>query len=394
MDNTETITAQETAPNPEEYLKGAQRLRKRRIGMSFASYIATFSVVLLVWHQGMIPANLVGHFALFSVLINLLFWCLIHFNINLRLKDPSMTALQMIVCQWPGLWIMFFLESGQARAVFMLITIVPVLYGILALDVKRFTLVGLAFLGQYSLLILALWIYRPEVLVGNLELMQGLAFLLALAQIALIGGYISGLRDKLRVRNHELKDAMSRIQELVNIDELTGIYNRRRIFQVLSEESNRYQRAPGAFSLGILDVDFFKQVNDTHGHQCGDRILRELATSVVNDLRVIDSFGRYGGEEFLLVLPQTALSGAVIKAERIRKSIEALRFPDLPGNLKVTVSIGVAEFQQGETTDETLARADLALYQAKQNGRNQVVCAASNETSETPHEQQQRPQQT
>lgn len=394
MDNTETITAQETAPDPGEYLKGAQKLRKRRIGMSFASYIATFSLVLLVWQQGMIPANVVGHYALFSVLANLLFWGLIHFNINLRFSDPSMTALQMTVCQWPGLWIMFFLESGQARAVFLLITLVPVLYGILALNVRRFTLVGLAFLGQYGLLILALWIYRPEVLVGNLELMQGLAFLLALAQIALIGGYISGLRDKLRVRNHELKDAMSRIQELVNIDELTGIYNRRRIFQVLSEESNRYQRAPGAFSLGILDVDFFKQVNDTHGHQCGDRILRELATSVVNDLRVIDSFGRYGGEEFLLVLPQTALSGAVIKAERIRKSIEALRFPDLPGNLRVTVSIGVAEFKQGETTDETLARADLALYQAKQNGRNQVVCAASNETSETQHEQQQRPQQT
>lgn len=98
-------------------------------------------------------------------------------------------------------------------------------------------------------------------------------------------------------------------------------------------------------------------------------------------LRVIDSFGRYGGEEFLLILPQTTLSGAQVKAERIRASIEALRFDNLPEGIRVTVSIGLAEFQAGETTDDTLARADKALYQAKEAGRNRVI-GAENKAAE------------
>lgn len=257
-----------------------QRLRKRRLGMSFASYSVTFTVVLFFWYQQMIPANVAGHFALYSVLVNGALWLLIHTNLNLRLRDPSMTALQMIICQWPALWVMFFLEAGQARAIFLLITIVPALYGILALNVRQFIWVSLGFLIQYSVLHLALWTLKPQAMNAELELIQSFAFILVLAEVALIGGFISGLRGKLRLRNHELKNAMARIQELVNIDELTGIYNRRRIFQVLSEESNRYQRAPGAFSLGILDVDLFKQINDTHGHQAGDEILRKLASRV------------------------------------------------------------------------------------------------------------------
>ncbi len=271
-----------------------QRLRKRRLGMSFASYSVTFTVVLFFWYQQMIPASVAGHFALYSLLINGGLWLLIHSNLNLRLRDPSMTALQMIICQWPALWVMFFLEAGQARAIFLLITIVPALYGILALNVRQFIWVSLGFLLQYSVLHLALWTLKPQAMNAELELIQSFAFILVLAEVALIGGFISGLRGKLRLRNHELKNAMARIQELVNIDELTGIYNRRRIFQVLSEESNRYQRAPGAFSLGILDVDFFKHINDSHGHQAGDEILRKLASCVSDGLRVIDSFGRYG----------------------------------------------------------------------------------------------------
>ncbi len=358
-----------------------QRLRKRRLGMSFASYSVTFTVVLFFWYQQMIPASVAGHFALYSLLINGGLWLLIHSNLNLRLRDPSMTALQMIICQWPALWVMFFLEAGQARAIFLLITIVPALYGILALNVRQFIWVSLGFLIQYSVLHLALWTLKPQAMNAELELIQSFAFILVLAEVALIGGFISGLRGKLRLRNHELKNAMARIQELVNIDELTGIYNRRRIFQVLSEESNRYQRAPGAFSLGILDVDFFKHINDSHGHQAGDEILRKLASCVSDSLRVIDSFGRYGGEEFLLILPQTTLAGAQVKAERIRTSIEALRFESLPEGIRVTVSIGLAEFQAGETTDDTLARADKALYQAKEAGRNRVI-GAENKAAE------------
>ncbi|GGD09793.1 GGDEF domain-containing protein [Halopseudomonas salina] len=355
----------------------AQALRKRRLGMSFITYLATFLVVLLFAFQGLVPLPIAVHFLLFSLVVNGLIWACIHLNLNLKLRDPSMTMLQITLSQWPALWLMFFLEAGQARAIFLLITVVPLLYGILALKVRNFIQVSIIFLIQYCLLHLALWQWRPQVLEASLELVQLFVFIMVLAEVALIGGFISSLRDKVRQRNQELQDAMERIQELVNIDELTGVYNRRRIVQALSEESNRFRRTPGAFSLGIMDVDHFKEVNDTYGHQAGDEILRELAKTVVGELRAIDSFGRYGGEEFLLVLPQTALHGARIKSERLCKTIEGLRFKGLPADFSVTVSVGVAEAFPQEDTGETLARADRALYAAKENGRNQVVCCSA-----------------
>lgn len=358
-------------------LRGDQSLRKRRLGMSFATYMATFLVVLLFAYQGMAPFAVAVHFLLFSLTVNGLIWAAIHLDLNLKLRDPSMTMLQITLSQWPALWLMFFLEAGQARAIFLLITMVPLLYGILALRVRDFIWMSLIFFGQYCLLHLALWLWRPHVLDPSLELVQVFVFIMVLAEVALIGGFISGLRGKVRQRNRELKEAMARIQELVNIDELTGVYNRRRIVQALSEESNRCRRTPGAYSLGIMDVDHFKDVNDTYGHQAGDEILRELAKAVVSELRAIDSFGRYGGEEFLLVLPQTALAGARIKSERLCRTIQGLRFNGLPSDFSISVSIGVAEAFPEENTEDTLARADRALYAAKENGRNQVVCCSA-----------------
>lgn len=351
-----------------------QALRKRRLGMSFTSYMVTFAGVLLFSYQGMVPPAVALHFLLFSLLANGLIWLLIHYDFNLHLRDPSMTMAQLTICQWPALWVMFYLDAGQARAIFLLISIVPLLYGILALNRRQFFWVSSIFFLQYCGLYLALWQLRPGVLETGLELIQGLVFMIVLAEVALIGGFISNLRGKLRLRNRELSNAMERIQELVNIDELTGIYNRRRIVQVLSDESNRCRRTPGAFSLGIMDVDHFKQVNDTYGHQAGDEVLREIAHVVAGDLRAIDSFGRYGGEEFLLVLPQTSLAGARIKSQRLCRTIEKLRFKSLPADVSISVSIGIAQALPEEDTDATLARADHALYQAKDNGRNQVVC--------------------
>lgn len=354
-------------------VRADQRLRLRRLGMSFASYLATFSLVLFCWYQGMLPGEVVAQFAVFALVLNAAFLVLIRSGINLRFRDPSMTSAQMVLSLLPALWVMFFLEAGQARAAFLMIAMVPPLYGILGLSRRQFLVVSLWFFTLYGLLYLSLRAYKPEVLTGALDLIQTAAFVLVMAQIAIIGGFISSLRQKLRERNQDLREAMARIQELVDVDALTGVYNRRRLFEVISEESNRYSRSPGSFSLCLLDVDYFKDVNDTYGHQAGDTILRGIAQCVSKGLREIDCFGRYGGEEFLLVLPQTPMEGARIKAERVRRCIESLRFDDIKPDMRVTVSIGVAEFQCGENTDDTLARADHALYEAKHRGRNQVV---------------------
>lgn len=357
---------------PEQETLRDQGLRKRRLAMSFASYMVTFSIVIYCWLQSMIPFQVVAEFLTASLIFNATFWYLIHTGRNLRFRDPSMTSAQMIVSLLPALWVMAFLEAGQARAIFLLIAIVPMLFGILALNTRQFLLVGLWFCGLYALLILGLWVYSPGVLDGELEILQAVAFLLVMAEITVIGGFISGLRGKLRQRNRELGEAMEQIRELVNVDSLTGVCNRRRLFEVIHEESNRYSRSPGSFSICLMDIDHFKLVNDTHGHQAGDAILQAVAKCVAGDLRTIDCFGRYGGEEFLMVLPQTPLEGAHIKAERVRKKVASLKFPAIGDDFRVTVSIGVAEYHNDESTDDTLQRADKALYRAKDAGRNRV----------------------
>lgn len=365
----------EIAENQEQESRKYQNLRVRSLGMSFASYMVTLSIVIYCWLQGMIPFRVVAEFLVACLLINGVFWYLIHTGRNLKFQDPSMTSAQMILSLLPALWVMAFLDAGQARAIFLLIAIVPMLFGILALTTRQFIIVGLWFCGFYGLLLLGLWVYRPHVLNSELEILQTVAFLLVMAEITVIGGFISGLRGKLRQRNRELGAAMEQIRELVNVDSLTGVYNRRRLFEVIREESSRNSRSPGSFSICLLDIDNFKQVNDTYGHQAGDVILKAVAQGVAGDLRTIDCFGRYGGEEFLMILPQTPLDGARIKAERVLARVASLKFPLIGDDFQVTVSIGVAEYHNDETTDDTLQRADKALYEAKDAGRNIVRVA-------------------
>ncbi|ARM84897.1 GGDEF domain-containing protein [Marinobacter salarius] len=370
--------------SPAQNTEREQKLRIRRLGMSFGSYMVTFSIVVYCWVQGLISLGVTVGFLAFASLINATFWWLIHTGRNLKFHDPSMTSAQMIVSLLPPIWVMAFLEAGQARAIFLLIAVVPMLFGILALTTRQFIVVGVWFFALYGLLHLGLWAYRPEVLNSELEILQTVAFALVMAEITVIGGFISSLRGKLRQRNLELGEAMEQIRELVNVDALTGVYNRRRLFEVISEESNRYSRMPGSFSICLMDIDHFKEVNDTYGHQAGDMILQAVARSVKDGLRTIDCFGRYGGEEFLLVLPQTPLEGARIKAERVRETIERLTFPDIGDDFRVTVSIGVAEYHREESTDDTLLRADQALYAAKHDGRNNVKLAATRIPQKSP----------
>jgi diguanylate cyclase (GGDEF)-like protein len=170
----------------------------------------------------------------------------------------------------------------------------------------------------------------------------------------------------------KLEQALEIINELAIRDELTGTHNRRHLIKLIDLEKERTARLGHLFCLCLLDIDFFKRINDTWGHSTGDTVLREFAQTVQRQIRDTDSFGRYGGEEFLLMLPETSLEEACRMAERVRASVEKMSIAALPG-LSTTVSIGVAQFRPGETIAQTVARADEALYLAKSGGRNCVV---------------------
>lgn len=166
---------------------------------------------------------------------------------------------------------------------------------------------------------------------------------------------------------------MRRVEVAAHTDYLTGAYNRRGIDELIAQEIERTERYGGAFSVVLLDIDHFKSVNDAHGHQAGDGVLQEVVACLRLELRSVDQIGRWGGEEFLLLLPQVEGDEAGRAAERLRERIAAHRFgPAGP----LTISSGVATWRPGETRAALVARADAALYRAKNGGRNTVVADA------------------
>lgn len=178
--------------------------------------------------------------------------------------------------------------------------------------------------------------------------------------------------ERLQQTNQELQKALIELDSLASTDKLTGAWNRRRFEETVSGEMERLRRYGHPLSLLIIDIDFFKKINDQYGHVVGDQVLAQLSATVLATIRTTDSLTRWGGEEFIVLCPDTMLSTAAMLAERLREKIARTTFP-VVGN--ITVSIGVAECLSGEVWESWFMRADAALYRAKACGRNQIQIA-------------------
>ncbi|HEY9761706.1 MAG TPA: diguanylate cyclase [Trichocoleus sp.] len=184
---------------------------------------------------------------------------------------------------------------------------------------------------------------------------------------------------KLKHTTDQLRQALSEVEKLACIDPLTNTFNRRRLFQLAEQELLRTQRYGSPLSVMMLDVDHFKAVNDTYGHLAGDWVLKEVAETTRRQLRSTDFLGRYGGEEFAVILTETDGFKAVEVGERIRSKLESLAVVAEGHAIKVTVSIGVGSYMaQTDDIDQIIKRADLALYHSKNSGRNACSIFAEN----------------
>lgn len=179
--------------------------------------------------------------------------------------------------------------------------------------------------------------------------------------------------NKLKKYNEELEEKVKKrtiqLEKISITDRLTGLFNRHKIDDVLENEIKRSNRFNHSFSLILIDIDDFKLINDTYGHQIGDEVLMEISNLLSSSVRTIDITGRWGGEEFLIITPGTELKGALFLAENIRLKIERHIFPNTDS---LTTSFGVSTYKQGDTINQLISRADIALYTAKDNGKNQV----------------------
>jgi diguanylate cyclase (GGDEF)-like protein len=249
-------------------------------------------------------------------------------------------------------------HAGPARGALLLVYPMIMFFGVFRLDARALLVVGALILLAYMLVLAHLAARHSARLDGaNIEILRAVVLAGVLVWFALMGGYVHELRNRLRQSGY---------------DELTGIFNRRRILGILAHEKIRCDRGASPFCICLVDIDSFKSVNDELGHHAGDLALRAFVGIAQDQLRAIDCIGRYGGDEFLLILVQTSLAGARECAERVRARMEQGSGSERARGGPVTVSIGIAQYRPDETLESTLRRADAALYRAKAAGRNRV----------------------
>jgi diguanylate cyclase len=194
-----------------------------------------------------------------------------------------------------------------------------------------------------------------------------------LARCIWIAMFVRKLRGRLTEKNEALRRAMAQIEKLASTDEVTGLPNRRSIAALLQEHIAIADRTGLALTIAYIDLDHFKRINDVHGHLAGDQVLRRFAEQAAAAIRTTDRIGRFGGEEFLLIMIGTTLAEAAQPLERLRQRVSALDWSGVRQGVRLTTTIGATQYSPGETFEDVIKRADLALYYGKETGRDRVV---------------------
>jgi diguanylate cyclase (GGDEF)-like protein len=342
-----------------------QALRLKRFFMALGSYAMWFGLCVLFYFQGQMSRGTVSILIVSSlgiVLCNLLIYAVIRSGYNKKFKDPSLTLLQMIVATF---WVMVITYYADAMRPLVLLTyLVVFIFGLFRLNVWQFLFLSVFAVVNYALVILLLYQIDSD-LVSTSDILSIVVLAVVLPWFSLVGGYITRLRA-------QISHALSTIEKLAIIDDLTQVFNRRQMYKILEHQKALVDRGVHPFSICIFDLDHFKQVNDTYGHSAGDMVLKTIAQETQRNLRNIDHIARYGGEEFILILTNVEKDQAMIFANRIRNIVQKISFEKMPADFRMTISVGVTEFQASEDIQLVINRADTALYRAKANGRNRV----------------------
>lgn len=355
-------------------------LRLKRLIMGLVSYLMFVIPLIYAVNSGWMQIGYLGLFVLTStaIAINTVYYIAIRSGFSRRFKDPSLLLPQVATAVVLALLMIHF--SNESRSVFLMLFFSIFFFGLFGLDTRQFLWLTTGTTIGYIAMIA--WEFHSQPLntdVFRLELLRFMALVMMMLWLSFLGGYIARMRSTLASKKNALAEALDKLQVISIHDELTGAFNRRHLMDIIEHEKERTDRFGETFSICILDLDHFKRFNDEFGHQVGDEILQGFSQRMRTQARGMDmlgrqepdnTFGRYGGEEFLLVLPHTPQSGAMQCVERIRRSVNASPFETSSGPLVATFSAGIAEYTRGETVVETLNRADAALYKAKKNGRN------------------------
>jgi diguanylate cyclase (GGDEF)-like protein len=359
---------------PLDLLKRRAGQRRQMLVVQAVSCSLITLVLLVYSYAGTISIVIPSAYFLSGIGLMGFFAVLSESHFNDRFEDHYLTIFQ--VGGHVSLQLGFLLAAPEIGYAFLCVLFLIFEFGALRMTSRQATIVWtLTMMGLAPIFLLTSTPIGMPVATPVERLAAMLCYVLTIGQCAFLGLYGSSLRKMLYKRSFELKDAYKRIEELAELDELTGSYNRRCIMRMLDDEIARAHRLNAPCSIALIDLDWFKRINDAYGHPTGDEVLRTFAITVFANIRNIDKFGRYGGEEFLLVLPDTPDNSAARILDRLRMIIADLDWSAFSQGMRVTISAGVATLRPDENPDNFLARADSALYTAKARGRNRIASA-------------------
>ncbi len=304
----------------------------------------------------------------------LVFYIALRSGFNLHFAEPSLTLPQTLAALT---WICgaYAIAEKAHGGTLMLFALVQV-FAIFTMSVRRAIISASYGVIAMGLTMLYKTLTEPAIYPFQVELAYFVFMATIMPTISLLSTQITHIRNELRAQTKALETALGHIQKLAAHDELTGLINRRRMMEVLDDHALLEKRHAIGFSIAMLDLDFFKRINDTWGHAVGDDVLNGFAHAAVKTLRESDVLSRWGGEEFLLLMPETNHGDPAIGLERLRASLAPLSLSGNAPDLRVTFSAGLTHYHVGESICDTIQRADKALYEAKAGGRNKTVVAA------------------
>ena len=303
-----------------------------------------------------------------------LFYALVRSGRTRRLRDPNLMIPQQSFSLLAIAFAYTAIGPNDRGLVLILIALVMV-FGMYTHQPRQSVFTGVLAMLMLGVCMGVLSHLDPAFYPPALELLRFELLLGTLPPLVLAAYQISSWRNRLSQQRRELRATLDKVQELASRDALTGIYNRRHMQDKLQDCVRRFERYGERFTIALVDLDHFKRINDQHGHRVGDEALVAFAAAATLVLRESDTVGRWGGEEFLFVLPNTSPRKADIALKRLREALVVSQVTAADPTLRVAFSAGVASHEAGASLNRTLERADRALYEAKGQGRGCNVMA-------------------
>lgn len=312
-------------------------------------------------------------------------------GLNKAWRDPSMTEPKLLA-------VVTFLAMGYylgniGRDIALILLVTLEMFGMFVITPTQVLRISVYATIAFGVSMFMVAYNDATGLQGRLQAVHFVLMLLILGTVSWLAGQLAVLRNTLKARNDDLSQALDRIQILATHDDLTGLVNRRHMVDLMETQFKRRTRTGTEVCIALLDLDHFKQINDTHGHGVGDEVLRTFALALKTSMRGSDIAARWGGEEFMVLFDDANIETARLSLERARIDVARLPISASVPALRITFSCGLTESLPGETLEHTVDRADQALYAAKAAGRNRVVtrsqrfsliCQSEPETSTPP----------